>query len=109
MLLNMIDNSIYWLLNKRKNNREIKLIVEELDESYVVLISDNGPGIDNPLELLIQPFFTTKIDGMGLGLFICNRTANNMGLKLELFEENDIPGLLSGANIGILFPKRPDK
>ena len=52
-----------------------------------MLISDNGPGIDNPLELLIQPFFTTKIDGMGLGLFICNRTANNMGLKLELFEE----------------------
>ena len=60
MLLNMIDNSIYWLLNKRKNNREIKLIVEELDESYVVLISDNGPGIDNPLELLIQPFFYYK-------------------------------------------------
>ena len=109
MLLNMIDNSVYWLLNKQKDSREIKLIVDELEKSYVILISDNGPGIDNPLELLIQPFFTTKIDGMGLGLFICNRTANSMGLKLELFEKNDIPGLLSGANIGILFPKRLDE
>ena len=37
MLLNMIDNSIYWLLNKQKNNREIKLIVDELEISYFVL------------------------------------------------------------------------
>ena len=40
--------------------------------SVVMRISDNGPGIpEQTLEHLFQPFFTTKPNGYGLGLFAC--------------------------------------
>jgi len=105
MLLNMIENSIYWLGNNEKDKKEIKLVIDEFDKNNVLVISDNGPGIQDSLEMITKPFYTTKVGGMGLGLFICNKTAENNGLRLKLLSKDDLPGLLPGANIGILFPK----
>jgi len=101
----MIDNSIYWLTKNRKDNRKLKILIKELTNHYALIISDNGPGFDDGLEIITLPFYTSKIGGMGLGLFICKRTYESHDLELQLFDQNEISGLLDGANIGILFPK----
>ncbi len=49
-------------------------------EELVVLVIDNGPGMDDEqLEKLFEPFFTTKQSGTGLGLSICQRIVQAHG------------------------------
>ena len=65
-----------------------------------VVISDNGPGI--PSELLPRvssPFFTTKAQGMGLGLWISHALMVDQGGALELASEEG-----AGTTVSIRIP-----
>jgi len=54
-------------------------------ETVVVEIRDNGPGIPAALqERVLEPFFTTKARGGGLGLPIAKRSAELHGGSLTL-------------------------
>jgi PAS domain S-box-containing protein len=54
-------------------------------ESAVIKIRDNGPGIPTALlERVLEPFFTTKARGGGLGLPIAKRSAELHGGSLTL-------------------------
>jgi two-component system sensor kinase FixL len=51
--------------------RELVVSVTRDDDMALISIADTGPGIDaDTAERLFQPFFTTKADGMGIGLSI---------------------------------------
>lgn len=103
LLLNFIDNSFYWLLRKKPNQREIRIIADRYKGKAILAVSDNGPGFeDYDLNLLTLPFFTRKPTGMGLGLYIADRIADMNNGKLKILDENEIPGLLPGANIGVI-------
>ncbi len=81
-MLNVFDNSIYWLEKKSKNlqrintefNKKIFInIFREKENSISVLIADNGNGFTLPTDKIIKPFITAKDEGMGLGLHITNQ------------------------------------
>jgi signal transduction histidine kinase len=106
LLLNFLDNSIYWLLRKKPEEREIKIIIDSYDEGSILLVSDSGQGFgDDDINTVTLPFFTRKSNGMGLGLYIGDRIARMHGGRLKLLSANDLPGLLSGGNIAVTFPK----
>ena len=109
MLLNMIDNSIYWVSSNATSNRKIKFVIDEIDGHKAIIVSDNGQGFEDTLELVINPFFTRKTGGLGLGLFICSRVAEFKGYSMKILAGNEIPNLLSGANIAIIFGKGDKK
>ncbi|HEY8026270.1 MAG TPA: ATP-binding protein [Burkholderiaceae bacterium] len=50
-------------------------------DGIIVSICDRGLGIENP-EKLFQPFYTTKSEGMGLGLAICRTVIESHGGRL---------------------------
>jgi signal transduction histidine kinase len=70
-LMNIIDNSIYWLEREEKKNKKLFFDISLKDRGYVSLvIADNGPGFALPTEQITEPFVSAKVDGMGLGLHI---------------------------------------
>lgn len=100
---NMLDNSTYWLDRNPVGERHIKVITDYIDGSPAIIVSDDGPGIQEDIDTITLPFITRKPKGLGLGLFIARRIAENHDAKLVLLSQNDLPGLLRGANIGIVF------
>lgn len=62
----------------------ITINVGQRDGQAVVTIADNGPGIaPEALPRLFEPFYTTKPDGMGLGLPLCARLMEKMDGQIE--------------------------
>lgn len=106
LLLNFLDNSIYWLLRNKAQERKIKIITGLFDNAGIIAVSDNGPGFqDDDINILSLPFFTRKPSGMGLGLYIADRIARTNGGKLVLLNKNELQGLYSGANIALMLSK----
>ncbi|MCW8038519.1 sensor histidine kinase [Acinetobacter entericus] len=78
VLINIIDNSIYWLDQKYDVNgfegvKKIFINVEEDDKYGYVVIADNGPGFNEIcMDTITEPFVSYKPrnSGMGLGLHI---------------------------------------
>jgi signal transduction histidine kinase len=88
-VMNMIDNSIYWL--ERAGRPSKKVFIDILDEGKYVslIISDNGPGFSLPFEELLEPFMTTKPDGMGMGLNIAKEIMISHEGKIDSNEKGD--------------------
>lgn len=50
----------------------------------LVQVLDRGPGLPPGIaERLFEPFFTTRSDGLGLGLNICRSIIESMGGQLQ--------------------------
>ena len=87
---NLVDNSLYWISEKKSETREIT--VEFLmDESSMIHIDyhDTGPGIEPDLiesKVIFEPHFSTKPDGTGLGLAIAAEASERSGFELKVFE-----------------------
>ena len=69
----------------------------------LLAVEDNGVGMDErTLEQAFEPLFTTKKDGMGLGLHIVRRIVEAHGARLTC---SSSPG--KGTRIEIRFPGQP--
>jgi len=79
--------------------------VPGLGRAAVIRVSDNGPGIPEPIqEQVFQPFFSTKEEGTGLGLAIAARIIGDHGGRLAL-ESN----VNEGATFIITLPLKEAK
>ncbi|MGZ5044169.1 MAG: sensor histidine kinase, partial [Methylobacter sp.] len=73
VLINLIRNSIEALQNlPAKQQRQLVISTSlKLNNSIQVRVTDNGSGIDtDEQQKILTPFYTTKADGMGMGLSI---------------------------------------
>lgn len=108
-IMNLIDNSIWWLDNKWGDlEGKKRLLVDSTDDLYghpAIIVADNGPGFVDPPEFLIEPFITRKPDGMGLGLHIASEVMKAQGGELVFPDKNDVdlPKELDGAIVALSF------
>jgi nitrogen fixation/metabolism regulation signal transduction histidine kinase len=93
-IMNIIDNSIWWLdYSKKDKNEERKLLVNLIDrpEGYLsIIIADNGCGFALPSEEIIKPFVSAKPDGMGLGLHIVSEVMKTHNGLLLFPDDSEI-------------------
>ena len=87
---NLVDNSIYWMNEKKVLRPEITIeMVTDGDSLLHIDYHDTGPGIEPTLiasEVIFEPQFSTKPSGTGLGLAIAGEAATRIGLELKVFE-----------------------
>ena len=87
---NLVDNSLYWMNEKKISNRKIIIrLVTDGSSLLYVDYHDTGPGIEPELigsEVIFEPEFSTKPFGTGLGLAIAGEAAARNGLELKAFE-----------------------
>ncbi|MFA8344027.1 MAG: ATP-binding protein [Rhodothermaceae bacterium] len=93
-MINMVRNSI------QASSTQIKIEVLQNDKSCIK-ISDNGNGIpDNIRKKIFDANFTTKVEGMGLGLNMAKRFINKIGGEIKIEKSDN-----SGTIFIIKFPK----
>ena len=71
---NEVDNGYVWCR------------ITQVENTFTIQVGDNGNIPSNP-EKLFSPFFTTKKNGTGLGLYITKLLCEDLGLRIS-YEEN---------------------
>ena len=102
VLVNLLTNSLHWLKQVRKGSRIISIEVERNDdESLSLIVEDSGPGVsENDHDYIFDPYFTTKSNGIGLGLTIAGEIVKDYyDGTLELLSTGELGGARFRATI----------
>jgi signal transduction histidine kinase len=103
IFVNLLDNALYWLGKVPAERRAISVECNRIDGGVEVLFCDSGPGVPDAVrDFVFDPYYSTKPEGVGLGLTIAGEIATEYDGSLELVS----PGLLSGANFRVTLRKR---
>ncbi len=113
VLVNLLKNAIDAIKGNNNKNAysrvvQVKTDIDHSHEPAMVRIRviDQGPGIpEDALERLYEPFFSTKQDGMGMGLNICRSIIESHHGRLwaqNNLNEKDEP--IPGCTFTILLP-----
>lgn len=106
VLVNLVQNAIYWV-STQPRDAERRVVVDARhngDSSLTLIVSDSGPGVADELRhRIFDPYFSTKPDGIGLGLSIVGNMVEDIyGGELALVQE----GPLDGATFEATFRRR---
>lgn len=100
----IIQNSIKYSKNE---NRKIEIYAISKQDSVVLNIKDNGIGIKNgEITRVFEKGFTGENGrtinkkSTGIGLYLCKKLCDKLGLGIELNSEKD-----TGTEVRIIFPK----
>ncbi|NDK57685.1 ATP-binding protein [Pontibacter fetidus] len=100
ILLNLLQNSIYWLEVQNDVKREIIVQTSKNEEELILIFSDSGPGIEEgKQEIIFDPYISTKPDGIGIGLTIIGELVAEHNGDLSLLDN----GPLEGATFKLTF------
>jgi signal transduction histidine kinase len=100
VILNIVKNALDVFKERGVKNREIRFLCSNSDEIKYLDIRDNGGGIpDDVLPKIFDKNFSTKskLDGMGLGLYMSKLIIERCEGRLFAFNTDN------GANFRILF------
>ena len=106
LLENIIDNATHAIKDRGKItistdvHQQWDEITQKFTSVVVVEIADTGEGMsEDILESIFQPFFTTRKEGVGLGLMISKEIVEAHRGKIKVQSKKGI-----GTNINLFFP-----
>jgi PAS domain S-box-containing protein len=72
VVLNLLINAIEAMSGTNEGPRELLISTAKTDAGLLVTVQDSGPGLPpESVDRLFKAFYTTKSDGLGMGLSIC--------------------------------------
>lgn len=95
ILVNLLDNAIYWVNYSKHEQKKIVIRSEFVDTKKIkIIINDSGIGIqENEADKIFQPGITSKPHGIGMGLVVVTELLDNYDCKVGTV----VPGEIGGA------------
>lgn len=105
IVLNVLRNAMDAVAGNPDSARRVEIATfADARGQAVIQISDSGPGIAAEVRSRIfQPFYTTRSNGLGMGLVISRTIAEAHGGGIDVLDE---PAALGGAVVQIRLPGR---
>jgi len=101
-LRQVVQNLILNAVTAIHREGTIRLKTEAADNRIRITVSDDGPGIpEENLDNIFDPHFTTKAEGMGLGLSICRQLVKKLGGRISVRNEPE-----KGVSFTVELPAR---
>ncbi|MCQ6282176.1 sensor histidine kinase [Bacillus sp. EB600] len=100
VFLHLLMNARDAFVINNVKNRKICIKIDEDECFYMIEIIDNGGGMDRSLlDKIFHPYFTTKTNGTGLGLFMTKNILESMNGSVKAENTGD------GAKFLLFVPK----
>jgi signal transduction histidine kinase len=102
VLLNLVNNAMDAMSQVPAAQRVLTLrtAVQLRSGSGLLVVEDQGPGVPDKLRAkLFQPFFTTKNEGLGMGLAICQTILQTLSGSIQLQRNAEL-----GASFHVVLP-----
>jgi signal transduction histidine kinase len=102
VVINLVNNAMDAMTQIPADRRVITLrtTVQLRSGSGLLVVEDQGPGVPDELRAkLFQPFFTTKSEGLGMGLAICQTILQTLGGSIQLQDDAE-----PGATFHVVLP-----
>jgi C4-dicarboxylate-specific signal transduction histidine kinase len=101
--LNLLINAFEAVQDLDLERRRVRLQTSRQDGHIVISVVDQGRGVpEDDMARVFEPFYTTKPDGMGLGLPICRTIAMSHGGALVAAPNAD-----TGMTFSLRLPVAP--
>lgn len=101
MIMNLLENSIYWLGTVESERLIEVTVVRDLNELSIIF-RDTGPGVrEDSVEAIFDAYFSTKTDGIGLGLSIVGELVTEYNGDFALIDNGP-----HGATFSLTFKYR---
>ncbi len=107
VLVNLLKNAAEAMHDAKPNvtDAAIRISVQREGGSVCISVVDTGPGVDEATaERLFEPFYSTKSDGMGMGLNICRSIIESHRGRLWVVNNVDADGHVTGATFHCSLP-----
>lgn len=97
-ILNIITNAFHAMETSQRKILKIK--TELIDNEFILSITDTGMGVSHEnLSRIFEPFFSTKQNGLGLGLPMTMRVMEEHGGRVDF---NSVEG--KGSDVKLILP-----
>jgi len=104
MVLNLLNNAAEAM--KTMEAGKMIAVASFLEGDHIIIrVSDSGPGVsEENRDKILDPYFTTKHEGTGIGLSLCHRIITDHGGSLTVSDSE-----LGGAEFCIEIPVKKDE
>jgi NO-binding membrane sensor protein with MHYT domain len=83
VILNLVINAVDAMSGVGKGSRRLLVSTEKnLSGEVLVVVQDSGPGLNGEGDRIFDAFYTTKSNGMGMGLSICRSIIQDHGGRI---------------------------
>ncbi|MDQ0200014.1 sensor histidine kinase [Neobacillus ginsengisoli] len=100
VVLNILTNARDAFVNRDIKNRKIRIKITETEDHIIAEFIDNAGGIEQEIiNMIFDPYFTTRAHGTGLGLYMTKMILENMNGSVQVANTGD------GARFSLSVPK----